>query len=152
MAVGGGDGRLVRRCCSAAWRGVTLAGGPTDCPVSGQASVGVGSTDEQVAAAREAVRGLIAFYASTPAYRPVLDAHGWGELQPRLRDLTRAGDWAALPGLVTDEVVETIAIVGAPAAVAEKLQGRFARCERVALSAPYALDLGALAELVALAR
>lgn len=152
MAVEVADVLLVHPFCSEASLAVTLAGVPTDFPVIGQAIVGVGSTDEQVASAREAVRGLIAFYASTPAYRPVLDAHGWGELQPRLRDLTRAGDWAGLPGLVTDEVVDTVAIVGAPAGVAEKLQRRFARCERVALSTPYALDLSALAELVALAR
>ena len=152
MAVEVADVLLVHPFCSEASLAVTLAGVPTDFPVIGQAIVGVGSTDEQVSSAREAVRGLIAFYASTPAYRPVLDAHGWGELQPRLRDLTRAGDWGALPGLVTDEVVDTIAIVGSPAEVAPALQRRFARCERVALSTPYALDPGSLAELVALAR
>jgi alkanesulfonate monooxygenase SsuD/methylene tetrahydromethanopterin reductase-like flavin-dependent oxidoreductase (luciferase family) len=98
------------------------------------------------------VRGLIAFYASTPAYRPVLDVHGWGDLQPRLRDLTREGRWAELPGAVPDEVVDALALVGSPAEVAGGLQRRFARCERVALSTPYAVSVEALAELTALAR
>ena len=125
---------------------------PSGFPVVGAAIVGVGVTDEQVSVAREAVRGLIAFYASTPAYRPVLDAHGWGELQPRLRDLTRAGDWAGLPAAVPDEVVDTLGLVGSPEDVAAGLRSRYARCTRVALSTPYDVSLEALAELTALAR
>jgi probable F420-dependent oxidoreductase len=153
MAVEVADALLIHPFCSErSLAEVTFAHVPDGFTVIGQAIVGVGISDEQVASAREAVRGLIAFYASTPAYRPVLDVHGWGELQPRLRDLTRAGDWAALPSVVSDEVVDTIGIVGDPAVVAAGLTRRFARCERVALSTPYALDVEALAAVVALAR
>ncbi len=153
MAVEVADGLLVHPFCSErSLAELTFAAVPDGFPVIGQAIVGLGRTDEQVDQARTAVRGLIAFYASTPAYRPVLDVHGWGDLQVRLRDLTRAGDWAALPGAVPDEVVDTIGLVGRPDEVAAGLRRRFARCARVALSTPYAVDLEALAELTALAR
>jgi hypothetical protein len=109
-------------------------------------------SDVELATARRAVRGLIAFYGSTPAYRAVLDVHGWGDLHEDLRRLTREGRWADLPAAVSDEVVDTVALVGSPSYVADGLRRRFARCDRVALSTPYAVSTQALAELTALAR
>ena len=52
----------------------------------------MGRTPEQLAAATLGVRGLLAFYGSTPAYRPVLDVEGWGDLQPELNALSKTGD------------------------------------------------------------
>jgi probable F420-dependent oxidoreductase len=153
MAVEVADGILVHPFCTErSLSELTFAKIPEGFPVIGQTIVGVGVTDEELDTARVAVRGLIAFYASTPAYRPVLDVHGWGDLQVTIRDLTRAGDWAALPAAVPDEVVDAIAVVGSPAVVADGLRKRFARCSRVALSTPYAVSVPALAELAALAR
>jgi probable F420-dependent oxidoreductase len=153
MAVEVADGLLVHPFCSErSLAELTFPQVPAGFPVVGQAIVGVATTEQDLAVARSACRTLVAFYASTPAYRPVLDAHGWGDLQPRLRDLTRAGRWAELPGVVTDEVLETVALIGSPLDVAAGLARRFARCERVALSTPYDVHLGALAELVALAQ
>ena len=60
----------------------------------------------------EATRRLLAFYGSTPAYRPVLDIHGWGDLQPELNALSKQGRWAEMGSLITDEVLETIAACG----------------------------------------
>ena len=68
---------------------------------------------------------MIGFYGSTPAYRPALDAEGLGELQPELNRLSKEGDWAAMSALVTDEVLETIAICGIPDEVAGKLVERY---------------------------
>ena len=65
-----------------------------------------GPTEADQAAAVEAVRAQIAFYASTPAYRVVLDVHGWGDLQPALQERTRAGDWAGMAALVPDDLLE----------------------------------------------
>lgn len=153
MAVEVADGLLVHPFSSErSLAELTFPRVPDGFPVVGQAIVGVAQTEPDLAAARSACRTLVAFYASTPAYRPVLDVHGWGDLQPRLRDLTRAGRWAELPAVVTDEVLDTIALVGTPAEVAAGLRRRFGRCDRVALSTPYDVPLGALAELVALAR
>jgi probable F420-dependent oxidoreductase len=152
MAVEVADGLLVHPFCSEASLAQTLAEVPPEFPVIGQSIVGVATTEEGLAEARTAVRGLIAFYGSTPAYRPVLDVHGWGALHEELRQLTRAGRWADLSAAVPDEVVDTIALVGEPSHVAAGLRQRFARCTRVALSTPYALSVEALAELTALAR
>ena len=91
--------------------------------------------------ASTAVRAQIAFYASTPAYRVVLDVHGLGELQPRLRDLTRAGDWAAMAAEVPDELLHAVAVVAAPDDVAGEVRRRYGDLlTRVALNTPYALD------------
>ena len=71
------------------------------------------------------VRGLLAFYGSTPAYRPVLDVEGWGDLQPELNALSKTGDFAAMVELVDDEMVETLAVRGTPEECAAELHRRF---------------------------
>ena len=63
-----------------------------------QAILAMGRTDEELAAASEGVRVLLAFYGSTPAYRPVLDVEGWGDLQPELNALSKRGDIACDAG------------------------------------------------------
>jgi hypothetical protein len=103
--------------------------------------VATGVDGASVAAATEVVRAQIAFYASTPAYRVVLEVHGWGELQPRLRELTRRGDWAAMAAEVPDELLHEVAVVAPPGAVAAEIVRRFgSRLDRVALNAPYTTD------------
>jgi hypothetical protein len=94
---------------------------------------------------------MLAFYGSTPAYRPVLDTHGWGELQPQLRALTREGRWDSLAALVDDEVLSTIAVRGTPREAAAELRRRFdgTAVTRIAVYAPYALADDALTEVVA---
>lgn len=155
MAVDVADGLLLHPFCSE--RSLTeltfpmLTGAREGFAVVGQAIVGVATAEAEREAALQGVRTLIAFYASTPAYRPVLDVHGWGELQPVLRDLTREGRWDELPAAVPQEVFDAIAVVGTPAEVAATLRSRFASCTRVALSLPYDVSVATLAELVALA-
>lgn len=90
-----------------------------------QAIVAMGVTDEQLAAASAGVRTLLAFYASTPAYRPVLDVEGWGELQPELNALSKRGDVAAMAALVDDTMLETLAVRGTPEECAAELRRRF---------------------------
>lgn len=103
--------------------------------------IATGPTDTDLDAATLAVRGQIAFYASTPAYRVVLDVHGWGEVQPALRERTRAGDWAGMAALVPDDLLHAVAVVAAPDDVAPAIQERFGGVlDRVALNAPYAMD------------
>lgn len=114
----------------------------------GQAIVGVARTEAEATAARAGITHLVAFYASTPAYRPVLEVHGWGGLQQELRALTRAGRWDELPAAVPTEVVEAFAVLGTPREVAAQLVQRYAGCDRLALSLPYAVPTGTLAELV----
>lgn len=113
-----------------------LTGAPTDFTVVGGAIVALADDADQ-ALADNAVRGLIAFYGSTPAYRPVLDSVGHGELQPELRRLTREGRWAELASLVDDTVMASIAVRGTPAQVAEQILDRYdGISERAAITLP----------------
>jgi probable F420-dependent oxidoreductase len=112
--------------------------------------VATGETEAGFDAALRAVRAQIAFYASTPAYRVVLDVHGWGDLQPRLQERTRAGDWAGMAALVSDDVVDAVAVVAAPDDVADAIVARYGRLlDRVALNAPYTADPELWADIAA---
>jgi probable F420-dependent oxidoreductase len=123
-------------------RGRARAGAiATPIQVSLPVMVATGTDDASLAAATAAVRAQIAFYGSTPAYKVVLDVHGWGDLQPVLRDLTRSGDWAAMAEVVHDDLLHAVAIVAEPGQVAGEIGHRYGRVlDRVALNAPYAAD------------
>jgi alkanesulfonate monooxygenase SsuD/methylene tetrahydromethanopterin reductase-like flavin-dependent oxidoreductase (luciferase family) len=101
-----------------------------------------GSTEEEMAAAASGVREQIAFYGSTPAYRPVLDLHGWGELGVELNRLSRGTDperWQRMGELVDDDVLAAFAVVAEPdrlgAAILERFGGLV---DRFTFYAPYA--------------
>jgi probable F420-dependent oxidoreductase len=86
-----------------------------------------GNDDEELAANKEVVRKQLAFYGSTPAYKPTLDCHGWGDLQPELNALSKQGRWDAMSELVSDEMLEQVAVVAprdqAAAAVLSRFEG-----------------------------
>jgi probable F420-dependent oxidoreductase len=92
-------------------------------------------------------RSQIAFYASTPAYLPVLQCHGWDDLHVEARRLSKEGKWMEMAGLIDDEILNTIAVVGTPAEVAARIADRFAgKVDRISPVA-YAPDVGLLAAL-----
>lgn len=70
-----------------------------------------GVDEEAFARSRQAVQSQLAFYASTPAYRPVLELHGWGEVQTEAHQLTRQGRWQDMGALITDDILHTFAVV-----------------------------------------
>jgi probable F420-dependent oxidoreductase len=80
-----------------------------------------GRNAHEISAKREAARAQVAFYASTPAYRGVLEVHGLGDLQHRLQELTRQGRWEQLGDEVSDEVLDLFVIAGSPVEVCEKI-------------------------------
>lgn len=82
--------------------------------VSAPALIVARDTEEEIAQGLAAVKQQIGFYGSTPAYRPVLELHGWGDLGSQLTTLSKEGRWDEMPGLVDDEVVEAFAVVGTP--------------------------------------
>jgi probable F420-dependent oxidoreductase len=94
-------------------------------------------SEEERGAGVDFVRQQIGFYGSTPAYRGVLELHGWAELHDELNALVRRGAWEELPSAIPQEVLDAFAIVGAPEAVAEEIAARFgAIATRVALGLP----------------
>jgi probable F420-dependent oxidoreductase len=92
------------------------------CPVF----VVTGANEQAWQASRSGVCKQIAFYGSTPAYRPVLELHGWGALQTELNRLSKLGQWDAMGELITDDVLETFAVVAPPDQVARVLRDRYA--------------------------
>jgi probable F420-dependent oxidoreductase len=86
--------------------------------------VSVGETDAEREQADARTRALLAFYGSTPAYQPVLAAHGWQDLQPELNALSKQGRWDDMGGLIDDEILHTIAACGTPAEVARHIRDR----------------------------
>ncbi|MEG3587165.1 MAG: TIGR03617 family F420-dependent LLM class oxidoreductase [Actinomycetota bacterium] len=95
------------------------------------------------------VRGLLGFYGSTPAYRPVLETHGWGDLQPELRRLTKEGRWDQLGSVFSDEQVGTLSCVGTAEKVGVDLKTRFGGiADRLALSIPQGISMADLSILV----
>ena len=98
-----------------------------------------GETQEARAAATESVKGLLGFYASTPAYRPPMEAVGYGDLQPELNRLSKAGQWDELGSHIDQQFVEAFATIGEPAEIPGKLLEKYgADADRLAIYAPYA--------------
>ena len=97
---------MTERTMPAIERGLAAAGRTRDdIEIIVEVIVGVGRNDEELERPR-GVRNLLAFYGSTPAYKPVLDVEGWGDLQPELNALSKQGDWATMATLITDEMVQ----------------------------------------------
>lgn len=82
------------------------------------------ATEEAFAAAKLAARKQLAFYGSTPAYKPTLSCHGWDGMHDELNRLSKAGRWDDMTGLIGDDVLEEIAVVGEPQHIAAKLRAR----------------------------
>jgi probable F420-dependent oxidoreductase len=112
-----------------------------------------GRTEEEMAGAAAAVKATIAFYGSTPAYRPVLELHGWENLADELHALSvgrREDKWTAMRDLVDDEVLGTFAVVAAPEDVAGQVRQRYdGLVDRFSVYASYPAPLGLWDPLVA---
>jgi probable F420-dependent oxidoreductase len=109
--------------------------------VVGPSFVVTGADEPSMQTAAAGTRQQIAFYGSTPAYRPVLDLHGWGGLQDELNTLSKQGKWVDMGNLITDEILETFAVVGEPERIAPELQRRYGDViHRISFYAPYKSD------------
>lgn len=143
------DGLLVHGFTTARYlREVTLPAVESGLAASGRSRAGfqlsypifvvTGDTDEQLAEAASGTRKQLAFYASTPAYRAVLDLHGWGELQPTLNALSKQGRWDDMAALIPPEVLDAFAVVGEPDEVPALITERVGELvDRVSLYTPY---------------
>jgi probable F420-dependent oxidoreductase len=129
-------------------RGLDRAGKSRDeFAISAQVITATGLDEKTLQESIFGARSQIAFYASTPAYRPVLECHGWEGLHEEANRLSKEGKWMEMAGLVDDEILNTIAVVGTPGEVAQKIADRFrGKAERVSPVA-YAPDVDLLAEM-----
>jgi probable F420-dependent oxidoreductase len=109
--------------------------------IVGPSFVVTGNNEDEMAKAEAGTRQQIAFYGSTPAYRGVLELHGWGGLQDELNTLSKQGKWVEMGGLIDDEILNTFAVVAEPEGVAPELTTRYGDViQRISFYAPYASD------------
>ena len=123
-------------------RGLAKAGkARADFEVSYPGFVVTGTNEEEVAKAAAGTKQQIAFYGSTPAYRPVLELHGWGELQPELNRLSKQGEWVQMGKLIDDDILNTFAVVCEPEDIPARVLERYGDVvDRISFYAPYKSD------------
>ncbi|HZY07936.1 MAG TPA: LLM class F420-dependent oxidoreductase [Ilumatobacteraceae bacterium] len=106
--------------------------------IVGPSFVVTGNDEAEMAAAEQGTRQQIAFYGSTPAYKGVLELHGWNGLHEELNALSKKGGWVEMGNLVTDDILNTFAVVGEPEQVAPELLRRYGDVVgRISFYAPY---------------
>ncbi|WTW93156.1 TIGR03617 family F420-dependent LLM class oxidoreductase [Streptomycetaceae bacterium NBC_01309] len=112
--------------------------------------VAAARTEEEHQRALAGARAMVAFYGSTPAYRPVLEAEGYGDLQPELHALVKAGRWADIPAAVDDTLLHRLVAVGTPAEAARILAARaeLAGADRLGFYLPYRAESECVAEVL----
>jgi len=132
-------------------RGLARAGrSRADYQISYPAMVVTGRNEAEVQAAVQAVKAQLAFYASTPAYRPVLDLHGWGDLFAELNRLSKKGEWVQMAGLIPDDMLDAFAVSGEPEEIPARILERHGdMVTRVSFYAPYKMERARLRELLA---
>jgi probable F420-dependent oxidoreductase len=112
-----------------------------DFQLSGPLFVVTGTNEDEYAKARAGTKQQIAFYGSTPAYRGVLELHGWGDLQSELNRLSKQGEWVQMGELIDDDVLAAFAVVGEPEEIPALLLARYGDLvDRVSFYAPYQSD------------
>lgn len=118
-----------------------------DFDISAQVITATGLDEESLQTAIFSAKSQIAFYASTPAYAPVLKCHGWEAVQLEANRLSKEGKWMEMSELVTDEMLETFAVVGTPEQVAEQIAKRFnGKVDRIS-PVVYQPDMALMAKL-----
>jgi probable F420-dependent oxidoreductase len=84
-----------------------------------------GTSEEELNEAKRATRQQIAFYGSTPAYKPVLDSLGAGELQGELNAMSKQGRWVEMADLIDEGMLNEFAVVGEPGSIAGQIITRY---------------------------
>jgi probable F420-dependent oxidoreductase len=122
----------------------------SDLQISYPGMVVTGTDDEQMERAADATRKQLAFYGSTPAYRSVLELHGWGDLQGELNTLSKRGQWDEMAKLIDDDVLHAFAVVTRPEGIAEAVRARFGDLvDRFTVYAPAGVSSDQWADIVA---
>jgi probable F420-dependent oxidoreductase len=134
----------VRRALASAGRT------PNEFRIVVQSLVVTSDSEEEYQRVREATRAQVAFYASTRAYRPVLEAEHVEAIHDELRSLSKQGRWSEMPGLVSDDILDRIAVCAPPSAAGRELVSRYGDfAERVAIATPFEIDASSAREVIA---
>jgi probable F420-dependent oxidoreductase len=132
-------------------RGLATSGRSRDgFQISYPAMIVTGTSEAEMEAATQGVKEQLAFYGSTPAYRPVLALHGWGDLHLELNRLSKRGEWVAMADLITDDIVDAFAVVGPPDAIPGMIMSRYGdMVTRISFYAPYRMEHERVQEMLA---
>ena len=98
---------------------------PSQIQISGGGFIITGPNRSSIRTVEAEVRRRIAFYASTRTYFPVLEAHGFSEIGPRLHQMSLRGEWAEMGELISDEMLDAFAVVGEYDEIADKFVQRY---------------------------
>ncbi len=116
--------------------------------ITAPAFVVAADTEEEMTAGVATIKQQIGFYGSTPAYKPVLEMHGWGDLGEELKAMTKRGEWDELGSMIDDEVLHTFAVVGTPEDAIAEVKKRYGDiCTRITLVIPPERDEARWAKL-----
>ena len=96
-----------------------------DFEISYPVFVCTGQTEEELEEAKRATAQQIAFYGSTPAYKPVLDSIGVGDMQSELNAMSKQGRWVEMGQLISPDIMTQFAIVGEPDQIAGQIKARY---------------------------
>jgi probable F420-dependent oxidoreductase len=134
----------------ALWEGLEESGRTwDDLKIAAQCMIATGADEESYAEAVARTKYQIAFYGSTPIYAKALEAEGWGDLHPTLRQMTRENRWLEMGQLITDEMCERFAVVGEPKEIGPKLVERFGSwVDRLSIMTTYQLDPQVASQIV----
>jgi probable F420-dependent oxidoreductase len=117
--------------------------------VCGPSFITTGRTEEEMTRAVEGTKKQIAFYASTPAYLPVLELHGWADVQPETNQLSKQGRWDDMGTVITDEMLHEFSVVGTPEEVSKGLLDKIGSIyDRASLYTRYPVDDALLAPIL----
>lgn len=142
---------LCERTMPSVARGLERSGRErSDFEVSFPLFIVTGRDEAEQARAADMVRAQLAFYGSTPAYRAVLEAHGWGDLHTELHQLSTRGGWDEMGSLFDDELLDAFAVVAEPGLVAGEVVRRYGGIvDRVNCALPGDVDGSLLREVLA---
>ena len=98
----------------------------SDIDIVGGAFIITGKNQEELERAAAPVRQQLSFYASTRAYHPVLEVHGWQETGEKLFRLSMEGKWPEMAAGITDEMLDQFAIIGTYDELVPKINERYA--------------------------
>ena len=119
--------QYLREILQPAFQAGRLTGGRLDkMTLSCAVFVVTGDDDDVIETSKKLTKSQIAFYASTPSYRPVLELHGWTDLTPRLNALLRRNRWSEMHKLISDDMLEAFAVVAPPDELPYALRERYA--------------------------
>lgn len=120
-----------------------------DFQITGPMFVATGTNEDEFEHAKQQTKQQLAFYGSTPNYRGVLELHGWDDLHPELNRLSKQGEWVQMGELITDEILETFAVVGEPERIPAMLRARYGDIlDRISFYAPYESDRTRWAQVI----